>query len=232
MTSSRLLPQTLHNRYFIMRHGYSIANDNGLIVSLPENGISTAGGPTGEGWALHERGKRQVYESATRLSDYLFPATTTPLLVEPQVVIFCSPFVRTKQTADILHSVLVSTSSLSGTSIPAPEPNIVLRERGYGVYELQSDNNYEICWAEDASETHGENSSSHVESPRSVAERAAGFIKEIESKMQGKTVILVAHGDICQIIQTLFTEGFEPWQHRQLTHVNTADWRQLNSLDA
>jgi broad specificity phosphatase PhoE len=63
-----------------------------------------------------------------------------------------------------------------------------------------------------------------------VAERAAEFIKEIESKTQGKTVILVAHGDICQIIQTLFTEGAEPWQHRELEHVNTADWRQLNSL--
>lgn len=230
MSPSHLLQQPLHNRYFIMRHGYSIANDNGLIVSLPENGIPTTGGATGEGWALHERGKRQVYESATRLSDHLFPADTTPLLVEPEVVIFCSPFVRTKQTAEILHSVLVSTSSLSGATIPAPEPNIVLRERGYGDYELQSDSNYDICWAEDASETHGENSSHHVESPRSVAERAAAFINEIESKMQGKTVILVAHGDICQIIQTLFTEGFEPWQHRQLPHVNTADWRQLNSL--
>ncbi|CAO3674209.1 unnamed protein product [Umbelopsis vinacea] len=207
MTLSQLLPQPLHNRYFIMRHGYSIANDNGLIVSMPENGIPTTGGPTGEGWALHERGKRQVYESATRLSDYL-----------------------TRQTAEILHSVLVSTSSLSGVDIPAPVSNIVLRERGYGDYELQSDSNYDLCWGEDASETHGENSKHNVESPRSVAERAAEFIKEIESKTQGKTVILVAHGDICQIIQTLFTEGAEPWQHRELEHVNTADWRQLNSL--
>jgi broad specificity phosphatase PhoE len=230
MTLSQLLPQPLHNRYFIMRHGYSIANDNGLIVSMPENGIPTTGGPTGEGWALHERGKRQVYESATRLSDYLFPPTTTPLLVDTPIAIYCSPFVRTRQTAEILHSVLVSTSSLSGVDIPVPVSNIVLRERGYGDYELQSDSNYDLCWAEDASKTHGENSKFNVESPRSVAERAAEFIKEIESKTQGKTVILVAHGDICQIIQTLFTEGAEPWQHRELEHVNTADWRQLNSL--
>lgn len=230
MTLSKLLPQPIKNRYFIMRHGYSLANDNNLIVSLPENGIPTSGGPTGEGYALHERGKRQVYESATRLSDYLFPASSTPLLAETPVVIYCSPFVRTRQTAEILRSVLVSTSSLSGPDIAAPEPNIELRERGYGDFELQSDSNYEICWEEDASESHGENSKYHIESPRSVAERAAALISEIDSKHEGKTIIMVAHGDICQIIQTLFTDGTEPWQHRQLDHVNTADWRELNKL--
>ena len=45
----------LNNQYFALRHGESIANQKGLIVSSPENGI--------KGYGLSETGQTQINES-------------------------------------------------------------------------------------------------------------------------------------------------------------------------
>lgn len=108
----------------------------------------------------------------------------------------------------------------------APIKNLELRERWYGQFDMTNDDNYNICWADDAAAPdHGEHSQYDIESPSSVCDRATRFIvDEIESKMEGKTVILVAHGDICQIMLTAF-KGTDAWRHREMEHVDTAHWR-------
>lgn len=62
MQSYNHLPSQLKNHYFIGRHGFSLANNAGLICSNPDIAIPTTGGPHGQGWGLHERGKEQVKE--------------------------------------------------------------------------------------------------------------------------------------------------------------------------
>ncbi|KAI9318961.1 histidine phosphatase superfamily [Dichotomocladium elegans] len=211
------LPEKLKNHYFIARHGFSLANNAKLICSNPDIAIPSVGGPLNTGWGLHERGKCQVKEKAATLAEHLF----TKLHVKPEdIVIFCSPFVRTRQTADIIQSVLNASE---------PIPNIELRERFYGEYDMTSDENYHLCWQDDASgPDHGEHSDKGVEAPSSVCDRTTQFIVDhIESKLENKTVILVAHGDVCQIMQTAFMRT-DAWRHREMQHVDTADWRAMN----
>ena len=48
----------LNNRYFGMRHGKSLANCEGLIVSTPENGVSAYG--------LSDEGRLQIERSISK----------------------------------------------------------------------------------------------------------------------------------------------------------------------
>ncbi|KAI8388646.1 histidine phosphatase superfamily [Radiomyces spectabilis] len=219
------LPTNLKNRYVIARHGFSLANNAGLICSDPAIAIPEAEGPLGTGWGLHDRGKEQVKASASLLVKHL-TSKGSPLTDE-SIVIFCSPFLRTRQTAEIFRSTLNETLSLN---IAPATPNLSLRERFYGDYDMKSDENYKTCWADDATgPDHGEHSSSGVESPSSVCDRTTQFIlDEIENKVQGKVVLLVAHGDVCQIMQTAFL-SMEAYRHREVEHVETASWREMEA---
>ncbi|KAI9254401.1 histidine phosphatase superfamily [Helicostylum pulchrum] len=214
------LPQTLKNHYIIQRHGYSLANDEKLICSNPAIAIPPLGGPLNTGYGLHEKGKIQVKESATKLSEHLFPTEEPP----KEVIIYCSPFKRTVETAEIIQGVLNRTA-LNG-KIAGPIRDMELRERYYGDYDMTSDENYNLCWEDDKSSTHGENSKKFVESPSQVCDRATRFIQKLENEHEGKIIILVAHGDICQIMLTAF-KRIEAWRHREIEHVDTADFRDI-----
>ncbi|KAI8072375.1 histidine phosphatase superfamily [Gongronella butleri] len=229
-TEINYLPANLKNKYILARHGYSLANDAGIICSNPEIAIPATGGPLGDGYGLHAKGKLQVKESATRLVEYLYPNGYNGDEEEP-IKVFCSPFKRTKETAAIFCDTL-NNDAFAGKQVVAPATEAyALRERWFGNYDMKSDDLYDECWAADAEEPdHGENSTHDVESPNAVCARATKFIlDEIESKMQGKTVLLVAHGDIFQIMGAAFLR-IEPWRQRQLAHVNTAEWRSVDQL--
>lgn len=140
---------------------------------------------------------------------------------------FCSPFKRTVETAEIIYGVLKETHG----HVTAPVKEMELRERFYGDFDMTSDDNYHVCWDDDkAAPDHGENSQYKIESPSHVCDRASRFIAKIESEMQGKIVILVAHGDICQIILTAFMR-IEAWRHREIKHIDTANWRDTLELE-
>ncbi|KAI9486692.1 MAG: histidine phosphatase superfamily [Benjaminiella poitrasii] len=224
------LPQQLKNHYIIQRHGFSLANNAGLICSNPDIAIPPKGGPLNTGYGLHDKGKVQVKESATLLSKHLFPTQEAPAGDESPVVIFCSPFKRTVETAEIIQGVLNDT--VLGGKLAAPIRELELRERWYGKLDMTTDKNYELCWIDDAADPdHGEHSQYGIESPTSVCDRTTRFIVDkIESQMEGKTVILVAHGDVCQIMMTAFKQ-VEPWKHRQLKHVDTANWRDTLNIE-
>ncbi|GAN01492.1 phosphoglycerate mutase [Mucor ambiguus] len=218
------LPKQLKNHYIIQRHGFSLANNDKLICSNPDIAIPATGGPLNTGYGLHETGKAQVKESATLLSKHLFPTQQAPAGDDTPVVMFCSPFKRTVETAEIIQGVLNDTV-LHG-NVAAPIREMELRERWYGKLDMTSDDNYKLCWIDDAAEPdHGEHSQYDIESPSSVCDRATRFIVDkIENQMEGKIVILVAHGDICQIMLTAFAHT-DAWKHRSLKHVDTANWR-------
>ncbi|KAI7861670.1 histidine phosphatase superfamily [Spinellus fusiger] len=222
MSSSFSLPAQLKNHYILARHGYSLANDAHLICSNPDIAIPETGGPLNTGYGLHERGRHQVKQSADELACHL---THNNDLTEKSIRLFCSPFLRTRQTAAIFYSVLQKAAD--SVDITLPIANDALRERWFGEFDMTHDDNYQQCWQPDGEPGHGEQSQYGIEAPSSVAERAVQFIlQEIEGKMEGHIVVLVAHGDICQMLQAIFL-GKEAWQHREMEHMHPAQWRDM-----
>ncbi|MBR9903823.1 MULTISPECIES: histidine phosphatase family protein [unclassified Halomonas] len=127
--SNTLRPLSDHwrNRYLLMRHGHSQANQQGVIVSSPERGVADFG--------LSELGEQQLVQ---RVADWQWP---TPTLVVH------SDFLRTTQTAAHIAAAFGLTPSVETR----------LRERYFGEFEGQSDDRYSSIWAldaEDAEHTH------------------------------------------------------------------------------
>jgi broad specificity phosphatase PhoE len=116
-----------HNRYLLMRHGHSQANQQGVIVSSPERGIDNFG--------LSEKGELQL---AQLVADWQWPVPTR---------VMHSDFLRTRQTA----------AHVAARFGLMPSVDTRLRERHFGELEGQGDDRYPLIWAldaEDAEHTH------------------------------------------------------------------------------
>ena len=187
---------TLKNQYFIMRHGQSMANVEGIIVSTPENGIPNYG--------LSDTGKEQVRKSISSQ------------MLDEKVKIISSDFKRAHESAMIAHKIINSRDDIVLDSR--------LRERNFGDFELQSDENYPIPWQKDGEDpSHTQN---NVESANSVMQRATSLIIFLEESSKQQTYLLVAHGDTLQILQTAFLKQPASRQ-REMPHLNTAEIREL-----
>ncbi|MDQ7729382.1 histidine phosphatase family protein [Halomonas sp. SpR8] len=108
------------NRYLLMRHGHSQANQQGVIVSSPERGV--------ENFGLSEVGEQQL---ARLVADWQWPAP---------IHVVHSDFLRTTQTA----------AHVSARFNLLPRVDTRLRERYFGELEGQGDDRYPIIWALDA----------------------------------------------------------------------------------
>lgn len=107
------------NRYLLMRHGHSQANQQALIISTPERGLDAFG--------LSPKGERQLDDV---LNDWTWPTPTR---------VFHSDFLRTTHTAQrVAQSFKLSMEK---------EPR--LRERAFGEFEGGSDSAYPGVWALD-----------------------------------------------------------------------------------
>ncbi len=159
-----------NNRYYLMRHGESLANRRGLIVSHPENAI--------ENYGLTTKGAEQVMDAAlkTRLSS--------------DTVIISSDFKRAKETADIVSSVISSNDAVT------LEPK--LRERNFGDWELADHANYETVWQHDINNP--SQSQQNVESVDQVLDRGLSVLTVLDKKYTNKNILLVGHGDVLQIL--------------------------------
>ena len=187
----------LANRYLAIRHGNSLANQQGIIVSDPENGVP--------GYGLSETGQSQVLESLA-MDKQLDSAT----------LIVSSDFRRARETAEIIYQQLNSETP------PRFDPR--LRERNFGELELGPDNAYERIWAKD--KTNADNRPAAVESANQVMTRVSGLVHDYENRYVDMTVLLVSHGDALQILQTAFCKQ-DAATHRQQPHLETAEIRQL-----
>jgi len=191
----------LKNNYFAMRHGQSMANVDGLVVSHPDIGVSRYG--------LSPLGRQQVLTSA---QEFLRSCGDTS-----KIRIISSDFLRARQTAEILAATLRCASPV--------EMSASLRERFFGQLDGQSDAVYRQVWTSDAVDArHEENG---VESVVSVCGRINSLVKDLEDCYSDAQLVLVAHGDVLQIAQTLFN-GLPGAKHRQLPHFDVAEIRQLS----
>lgn len=181
-----------------MRHGQSLANVQGLIVSQPENGLNNYG--------LSETGRQQV---KTGIENSELGAQTR---------IIASDFKRTRETATLAHDLLACDHSV--------ELDCRLRERNFGEFELGPDDGYKEAWAHDqldsATECRG------VETVSSVLQRSTAVIVDLEQRFTNMQCLLIAHGDILQILQTASSE-LASFRHRELPHLDTAELRLLNN---
>ncbi|BCS95328.1 hypothetical protein DSLASN_09600 [Desulfoluna limicola] len=188
------------NRYFILRHGHSQANEKGIIVSSPENGIGN--------WGLSEQGKEEVTRSMEQaVKDGLFDQRFKPVVV-------ASPFLRTLETAAIASKIIKADRF--------PDSN--LRERFFGEFEMKENTLYEKGWAFD--ENDPEHTEFGVESVLSVAKRMVEVIKRTGLRYNEKDIIIVTHGDPGQILQCVF-DGIDPAKHRSLPPLETGELRAL-----
>ena len=122
-------PGPRRNRYLLMRHGHSLANERRLIISDPRHGLDAYG--------LSTEGETQL----ARLVDaWCWPVPTR---------VHHSDFLRTTQTATRVAEHFGLT--------PCPEPR--LRERHFGAFEARSADLYLRIWALDERDpshrTHG-----------------------------------------------------------------------------
>lgn len=101
-----------------MRHGHSVANQKGLIISAPKTGCTDYG--------LSSQGKQEVKEALNLYQDCLSTVTR----------IVCSDFLRTIETAKTISDALLIPLELESD----------LRERFFGALEGTSNTNYDIVW--------------------------------------------------------------------------------------
>lgn len=189
-----------NNCYFLMRHGESHANKNGLIVSQAKNALS--------GYGLTENGADQVMKAAlnTRLD-------RTTILVS-------SDFKRASETAQIMHSVIDCERPIQYSKL--------LRERGFGRWELDGHENYETVWQHDL--VSPDTCIDDVETVNQTLQRGLVLIDQLERQYTNESILLVSHGDVLQILLA-HLHNINPRFHRSLNSIANADIRSLSKLD-
>ncbi|ONK79837.1 uncharacterized protein A4U43_C01F10630 [Asparagus officinalis] len=176
----------LRNSYWVLRHGKSIPNEKGLIVSSLENGVLPEFGLGSEGL------------NQAKLAGELFSKELKEgkILLE-NVHIFYSPFSRTIQTAKAVSDVL-------GIPFESPQckATVEFRERYFGpTFELLSHEKYAEIWALDEKDPFMPPEGG--ESVANVASRLATAVANIEAEFEGCVILVVSHGDPLQILQTI-----------------------------
>ncbi len=187
----------LKNTYFLMRHGTSIANEKGIIISNPVDGVSMFG--------LTNIGEKEVIKSAK--------SALENKLLNKDTIIFSSDFLRARETAEITSKVLGVNSIIFTKK---------LRERFFGNFDKTNNSNYVTVWNKDIlneNQTHN-----GVESVVNVLYRVTELIKYLENNYKDKKILLVSHGDTLQILQSMFTNT-NPSKHRSLKSIHTAEIR-------
>src|SRR3989344_3796265 len=114
----------MRNIYFVLRHGWSLANTEKMIVSSPDDSL-------GE-WGLSEEGVQEVIDSVSKARD--------EGILDGSTIIASSDFLRTKETAETAARVL-------GASNIVFTPK--LRERLFGNWDKTQNSNYQKVWDDD-----------------------------------------------------------------------------------
>jgi len=196
-------PATFRNHYFLMRHGESMPNVSGVILSDLNEGKK-------EEHTLTKNGEGQVRDSAQNAKEQG--------LLDEATIIYSSPFSRCKRTAEIAKEVLGVKAEIIFDDR--------LRERWFGDWEGKSNIHYQDVWDKDIIDPN--HNDAKVESTSEVVRRVTGLIRDLESKYDGKNILLVSHGDALQIMQTFF-EGVPSSGHRSLEHLKVAEIRKMKA---
>jgi isoleucyl-tRNA synthetase len=162
------------NNYFVMRHGEGTHNTSGIASTKADD-------PT----HLTEKGRSQVKSSAKELKS------------KNITMIYCSPLIRTKETAEIVTEVL-------GIS----KENIVIDDRikeiDAGIFNSKPFSFTKHFNGLDTYDTPIEGG----ESPLDVKRRVGEFLNEINSKHKDENILIISHGIFFEVIDPI-VEGLD-----------------------
>lgn len=179
--SARKNVMELNNKYFLLRHGEAESNARNLCSSWPETFENH----------LTAHGKEQIAAAVEKLRDKSID------------IIFCSPLLRTQETAEIVGQAM-------GVR---PQIDERLREIGFGTYNGKSIEEFREYF-----KGNGRTPDAKVpggESYREVQARIISFFNEINAKYKRKTVLIVSHQAPLLLLQGHITghslsESIEP----------------------
>lgn len=175
------------NTYWLLRHGRSIANEQGIIVSIKANGIKPE-------FSLTEVGKEQAVAAGRELRQYL-EAEAGARGSSPTLLVYSSPFSRTQLTARLAAGEV-------GINLDDTNYHVVdeLCERYFGsALELQDHaSHYAATWAQDEKDP-GYRPGGDGETVEEVAGRVKKLVETLEQRHSGCHILLVAHGDTLSI---------------------------------
>jgi len=155
----------LRNKYFIMRHGQAISNVKALCSCWPEKFKNP----------LTILGEEIVRESAEKLKGKLDLSGQTVDLI------FNSPLIRCKQTAEIVGKIF-------GVK---PKIDKRLREIGFGIFNNKK---LESMWKYFKTEEERiKKSPPKGETYIEILERMTAVVKDIEKKYKDRNVMIVSH---------------------------------------
>ncbi len=244
----------LTQSYYALRHGQSLANVAKIISSDPQistvqHGLSEVGREqaklAGEqffkNYYNNNNNNNERYDEGVAIfsSDFQRAKETASL--------FAQSLIQQQQQQQLPSSPV----------IPIYQNEIILntslRERYFGTLNGGSDTQYQAVWDVDC--TNPNHTEFDVECANDVLERTTRLIVELDDMLsfsstssstttttgsdgeqQQQTnnkkwkVILVAHGDVLQIMQTGFLRHEDASRHRSLEHLETATIRELKLL--
>jgi isoleucyl-tRNA synthetase len=187
------------NKYFVMRHGEADNNVFDLVSSSYNNQDK-----------LTEKGRDQATKGGEDLKDKKID------------LILCSPFLRTKETAEIVASII----GLDKDSIIIDDR---LHEMSLPMYEGKTWQEYHKDYPNTVeSFYHPENEN---ESYNDVKKRTMGFLYSIEKSYEGKNILIVTHGGPCwlAIAGTLgYTAQESLDMIKNFNYLNNAEARELD----
>jgi isoleucyl-tRNA synthetase len=172
------------NKYFIMRHGESQHNVLNICSSDPEYPHH-----------LTENGKEQVVASAKMLQEKSITA------------VYCSPFVRSKETAALVCEQL-----------GFPADKIVfderIREFKFGDFHLKSFDEYLTYRKEHVDDMNLDMPGEGGETLQEAKKRFGDFLSEVESTHTNENILVVTHGIAMEVLPTII-EGMDQETSRE-----------------
>ncbi len=189
----------MRRQLLVLRHGRSVANEQGRIASSLANAEHDFG--------LTEEGRAEVGASLGEAA----PPVRSP------VVVVSSPLLRARETAEIAAEAF-------GTDVRVDHRLI---ERGFGELELASDDRYESVWALDRRDpTHR---TWAVESVVDVWARLRELVEDLRQEPGPRadgasSILLVTHGDVASTL-VCASKGEPLSRHREVGALGTGELR-------
>ena len=200
ITDLKIKTKKSGNKYFIMRHGESHNNLSNTVSSTVHNVEDY----------LTEEGKEQVKESANKLKN------------EKIDLIISSPFNRTKETSQIVSSII----GINEDSIVIDDR---LHEMSIPMYEGKEWKEYHDKYPNTV-----ENFNHAIdgnESYNDMKKRTMSFLYDMENQYEGKNILIVTHGGPCWLA-IAGTLGYTPQESLDLikdfNYLNNAEFRELD----
>ena len=192
----------LKNHFYLLRHGQSTANVQGIISSA-----RSLAGSTKHGLTL--LGIEQGRKSAPSLIDFIEQdLNDDDMTSNKQVFFYSSPFARAKETAEQCLAGMRSNEDVAkrieelGLKVNKEVIlNDGLMERYFGRLDGKELLTYAYVWPTDTYDpTHV---AFDVESVAAVCTRIRSSLLDIDSKHEegGNHIVLTSHADVCQITQ-------------------------------